>query len=71
MNKEELIALLKEIAETDLADGSVIHDHPCSVAVRAIEQCFDDIEYLIPAVPKMRGSKRLQMLAGLTYNPSW
>ena len=38
MNRSELIELLTELALKDLSDGSDIYDHPCSVAIRAINQ---------------------------------
>ena len=71
MNKQELIELLEKVAEYDLEEGSELRDHPCSVAIRAINQCFDDIKTLKAVAPKNRGSKKVQMLTGLNYNPTW
>jgi len=73
MNKNELCELLTEIAEKDLELGCDLHGHPCSVAVRAIESCFADIEFLKSIangrVPKC--SKAARMLLGLSYSPTW
>lgn len=71
MNRIELIELLEEIAKRDLEEGANINDHPCLVAVRAINQAFSDVESLIKVSPKKKGSKRMQMLTGLKYNPEW
>lgn len=54
MNKKELIELLEELAQKDLIEGKDIFDHPCTVAVRAINKAFDDIA---KNCPKKRGSK--------------
>lgn len=71
MNRKELVELLQEVASYDLADGSNIYDHPCSVAIRAIDKAFEDIETLRRIAPKKTGSKKVQMLTGLSHNPSW
>ena len=73
MNREELTFLLSEIAEADLAEGSDMHDHPCHIAIRALDKCFEDIEYLQQIANKtVHGkSKRAQFLLKLNYNPSW
>lgn len=73
MNKKELIELLDAVAEDDLADGANIYHHPCSVAVRAITKCFDDIKFLreIPNGLNHGKSKRAKMLLGLNYDPQW
>jgi len=78
MNKKSLVGLLNELAEKDLEDGADIFDHPCTVAVRAIEQCFEDIVILKKLCNetvmemKVRGrSKRVQTLVKLNYDPSW
>ena len=70
MDKKELIALLAEIAEKDLAEGQDIYDHPCSVAIRALNNCFDDIKLLQQIANKqIHGkSKKCQMLMGLSYS---
>ena len=71
MDKQELIELLDEIAMNDIEDAANIDDHPCRVAIRAIDKCFDDIEMLRNISPKKAGSKKVQMLTGSRYNPSW
>jgi hypothetical protein len=73
MNKAELIDLLDKIAEKDLEAGSDIQDHPCVVAIRALEKCLDDIKYLQQIGNKTTHgkSKRAKMLLGLNYNPVW
>jgi len=38
MKDSELIEILGEVAEIDLADGSDIYDHPCSCAIRRINE---------------------------------
>lgn len=40
MKKNELCELLSEIAENDLAEGTDIYDHPCIVAIRAIDRGY-------------------------------
>lgn len=70
MNRESLTELLSSIAEKDLTESADIYDHPCTVAVRAINQCFDDIEFIKRTNGKSV-SKREKMLRGLSYNPSW
>ena len=71
MNRPELTELLEKVAEYDLEEGSKLRDHPCSVAIRALDKCFDDINALRSVAPKKQGSERIQMLTGLSYNPSW
>lgn len=73
MNRKELVELLNEIAEKDLSDGSDIHDHPCTVAVRAINKCFDDIDYLKSIVNsgKKPVCKKAVVLVKTSYTPSW
>lgn len=71
MNKTDLIDILTEMAEKDIVEGHDIHEHPCSVAVRAINKCFEDIKTLQAICPKRQGSRRAQMLTGLNYNPEW
>lgn len=72
MNRTELVELLKELAEKDLAEGTELFEHPCSVAVRAIEQCFEDIGVLRSvAIRKSSQSKRVQVLIASKYDPSW
>ena len=71
MNINELKELLTELAEKDLADGADIFDHPGIVAVRAIDRMVADIDTLKEIASKRKGSKRAQMLTGLSYNPSF
>lgn len=73
MNKEELTTLLEELAIGDLADGANLDDHPCSVAIRALDQCFDDLNYMKQMVigTQHKRSKRARRLILNTYNPSW
>ena len=43
MNEEQadiMIELLEKLAEKDLVKGHDIFDHPCSVAIRAIDDAF-------------------------------
>ena len=40
MKIAELEEILKEMAVNDLAEGSDIDDHPCMVAIRAIDEAF-------------------------------
>lgn len=58
MNREELTSLLSDLAENDLVQGADIYDHPCTVAIRAIDKCFDDIKSLRPS-------------ARMNYSPEW
>lgn len=73
MNKAELTGFLEIIAEKDLADNATIFDHPCSVAVRAIEQCFIDIKNLqrIALGNERNKSKKVQVLVKGIYDPTW
>jgi hypothetical protein len=73
MNKEELTELLKEIAENDLNKDADIYDHPCSVAIRALDQCFDDIGILKGVVKRSSASysKKVAVLIKMSYKPSW
>lgn len=72
MNKETLTELLKELAEADLKSGTDIHDHPCSVAVRALDQCFIDIDTLRGLAPHSSTyTKRTQILVREPYKPDW
>lgn len=71
MNKAELIELLNELAEKDLEEGADIYNHPCSIAVRALAQCFDDIKTLQTAFrgQEKNMSKKTQVLMRLNYDP--
>ena len=73
MNREELTGLLAELAEADLQEGKDLYDHPCNVAIRAINQAFDDIEVLRRACKYKEAAKtkRATMLIELYYDPSW
>lgn len=71
MSKAELVELLENIAVNDLVPGADLFDHPCSVAVRAINQAFSDIASLQRVAPKRTGSKHMQHLIGLSYDPNW
>ncbi|MCK5610652.1 hypothetical protein KAR91_52755 [Candidatus Pacearchaeota archaeon] len=73
MVKSELIELLEQVAVVDLVDGAELKHHPCSVAIKAIEQCFDDVNFLkkIIAGTANPKSKKAVMLLGLSYSPSW
>lgn len=73
MNKTELVNLLSEIAEKDTVEGHETQGHPCSVAIKALDTCFDDIKILQQiANKKVHGkSKKCQMLLGLSYGPEW
>lgn len=44
MSKSELIELLDDLAKRDLALGADLFDHPCSVAIRALNQIDGDEE---------------------------
>ena len=73
MNKTDLVDLMEQIAERDLVDGHDLYDHPCSVAVRAIEQCFDDIDHLrkIGNDKTNKKSKKSVVLLSMNYDPEW
>lgn len=73
MNKIELCELLEELAKKDLVDGGDIFDHPCTVAVRALNQIFDDVNMLKNVMNKGQGgqSKATQTILGLRYDPSF
>ena len=40
MNINELTDILVEIADKDSAEGTALFDHPCIVAIRAIDAAF-------------------------------
>lgn len=45
MKKDELIAQLEEVVQRDIIGQDIsVHDHPATVAIRAINQCFEDVE---------------------------
>ena len=44
MDKTELIELLADLADGDLAEGADIDDHPCSVAIRALKELKEIID---------------------------
>lgn len=46
MNIDTLKELLAVLAEKDLSADANLHDHPCSVAVRAIDSYRDDASFL-------------------------
>ena len=73
MTKDELQDQLRTLAGSDLSDGADIHDHPCVVASRAIDQCFEDVNFLKDMVrrPELARSKKGRMITGLSYSPSW
>lgn len=72
MKKDELIKLLQSLADADTNEGHDVNDHPCCVAIRAIEMCFDDIKSLRRAANKeIKFSKKVEMLIKLEYNPDW
>ena len=73
MNKKELVELLHELAEGDLADGSNLADHPCVLAASALDRAFADIEFLRRIANGHIGnkSKAAKMLLGLNYDPSY
>jgi len=73
MNRAELIDLLWDIAVEDTVDYADIQDHPCSVAIRALDRCFEDVNLLKRVVSKeVHGkSKKCQILLGLNYDPEW
>lgn len=71
MNKEELIELLDAIAEKESVDLVSVVNHPCNIAKRALNQCFEDIESLQAYIfeygrPEMEDRLRLH-----PYNPEW
>lgn len=46
MNKEKLIKVLTEIVKRNLSEGKNIENHLCSIAIKALDKCFDDIRFL-------------------------
>ncbi len=74
INLNQLICKLEDLANGDLTEGSDIYDHPCSVAIRAIESARDDIEYLKLVLKGKRNidCKRAQVLIKTsTYTPKF
>lgn len=70
MNVNELKALLIELAEKDLSDDSKLEDHPCCVAIRAIESYKSDADFLreIALGRKIKTSKRAEILLKMGCN---
>ena len=71
MNRKNLSELLMELAKSDLEEGIDISTHPCALAVRMIDQCFEDVSALREVVRDHHGthSKKIEHLIRLTYNP--
>lgn len=75
MNKEELIMELEAVAEEDTLTLKEYGKHPCTIAIRALNQCFEDIKGLqrglqnvpIPPDPILD----LDDLSYRPYNPEW
>ena len=47
MQKARLMKLLLEIARDNQIKGTRLDDHPCVVAAKALDRCFDDINFLL------------------------
>lgn len=73
MNLHELKEVLTELAELDLSKGHTLDNHPCMIAIRALDQCFDDIEHLrkIAKNKVNKKSKRSKYLIELSYSPEY
>lgn len=70
MKKDELIELLSNLASEDLAEGGKLEDHPCIVACKALNECFEDIEgrnRIIERFYKINGESKIYD----PYNPEW
>lgn len=73
MNKFELSEILRMLAEKDLSEGAALEDHPCIIAIKALNRCFDDIETLRAVARKLPStqSKKVQVLISSTYDPNF
>ena len=76
MNKTELIELLEDLAIGDCHPTSDIDDHPCSVAIRALNQCFEVIKTLQGYCPRQtyashNAPKTKVLLVETDYDPRW
>ena len=72
MNRSELDKNLNELAAGDLEPGHDINDHPCMVAIRAMDSLHKDIESLRAIVTnKHSGSKRMQTLIRMGHTDSY
>jgi len=59
MNNQELEKILIELARGDLSEGSDIHDHPCMIALRVVQDLTDRLdtaERQIELMNKMMGN---------------
>lgn len=77
MNKEELVFALDDLARHGILGEAELDSHVCTIAIRAINQCFEDIDMLlgyiegeeleIPSLPASgyRGKPTHP------YNPEW
>lgn len=64
MYLDDLKELLLEMAIEDLYDDADLNDHPCVVAIRAINGLYDDATFLVRVAngKANRDSKRAQTL---------
>ena len=61
ISSEELIQLLTQLAARDLEDGASIRDHPCSVAIRRIQDLDEEADKWAEAYRQAKESaQRLQ-----------
>lgn len=73
MDIGEIKSLLGEIAKNDLNEGSDIYDHPCSVAIRALDGCLEDIGHLKDIIlgRTIVNSKKSTVLVQMPYRPTY
>ncbi len=70
MNKSEMIELLKDVANAD-HDGRPLEDHPCRIAIRALNQCFEDIGALQKYGKQYIHTDQPDCSVPNPYDPQW
>lgn len=73
MYRTQLAIMLAEIAKQDLAPGAELAAHPCSIAIKALDQAIDDIDYLKQIIngTQTKRAKRAVYLIKLNYDPDF
>jgi hypothetical protein len=69
MDVDTLKETLAELAEKDLSDGSNLYDHPCSIAIRAIESYAENINYLRSIITRKNSGKSKSAVTLIKMGP--
>ena len=73
MNKDELILLLEEVASSDDRHLDNFGPHPCTVAIHALNECFEDMDRHLQILWNVATavSDFPQESSPPPYNPNW